>query len=388
LIYLDHNSTTPIAPSVAKVIAECYAAGFMNPASQHQPGQRARKKLESCRCNIAQMLGAETTGMRTDSLVFTSGGTESDNLGVIGLALSNLAANPSVSKRIVLSAVEHPAVVQAGEYLKTLGFVVDVIPVDSNGVILLKELESLLKTPAAAVSVMLANNETGVLQPVTQAAAICRERNVPIHTDAVQAVGKIPVDFGALGVDALTFTGHKLHGPRGIGGLLVRHGVTIQPLLFGGFQQMGTRPGTEDIALVAGLEQTLRLFTDSPSTRFKHLLHMHDRMLAHLRKGIPNIVVNGGEAEKLPQTLNVSVPGVDRQAFLMAADMNGIAISTGSACASGSSEPSPVLLAMGASEDTVLGAIRISVGMTTTEAEIDLAAEQFVQIFRGLSGSA
>ena len=385
-IYLDYNSTTPIDPAVAAAMSDCHAAGYVNPASQHQPGQRARTELELIRSSIVGQLGGSCTGMDTDTLIFTSGGTESNNLAVTGLAL----ANCDVAKRVILSPVEHPSVLGVRDYLKAHGFEVATIQVDRDGVCKLDALKALLAKPASLVSVQLANHETGVLQPVHEIAKLCRDHGTLIHTDAVQAVGKIPVDFRQLGVDALTLTAHKFHGPRGIGGLLVRHGVSLQPMLFGGFQQMGQRPGTEDVALVTGMKVALDLYRDDPDRIHEHLGSLRNRLRDQLLAEIPDvaadIVINGGSAKKVPQTLNVSLLGVDRQAFLMAADMNGFAISTGSACASGSSEPSPVLMAMQADQATVEGAIRISVGRTTTVAEVDSAAACFIRIFRHLSG--
>ncbi len=380
-IYLDYNSTTPIDPAVAAAMARCHAAGYVNPASQHQLGQQARTELESIRTSIIRQLGGSFRGMDTDTLIFTSGGTESNNLAVTGLAL----ANSDVAKRVILSPVEHPSVLAVADYLKAHGFQVVTIPVDRQGVCKLDRLRELLAEPTALVSVQLANHETGVLQPVPEIAKLCHDHGALIHTDAVQAVGKIPVNFSQLGVDALTLTAHKFHGPRGIGGLLVRHGVTLQPMLFGGFQQMGLRPGTEDVALVTGMNAALELCTDNTEQLREHLCSLRDRLLKLLLDEIPDLVVNGGAAEKVPQTLNVSLSDVDRQAFLMAADMNGIAISTGSACASGSSEPSPVLMAMRANQATIEGAVRISVGRTTTAEEIDHAAATFSRIFQHLS---
>ncbi len=380
-IYLDHNSTTPIDPAVVAAMSECHATGYVNPASQHQPGQRARTALESLRTSIIQQLGGTFSGMDADSLIFTSGGTESNNLAVAGLAL----ANCEQARRIIISPVEHPSVTGVAEYLKSHGFEIELLAVDRDGVCQMDQLEAMLTKPTSLVSVQLANHETGVLQPITEIAALCRDRGVLIHTDAVQAVGKIPVGFQQLGVDALTLTAHKLYGPRGIGGLLLRHGVTLQPMLFGGFQQMGLRPGTEDVALVTGMKMAIQLYLDDPAGQREHLSSLRDRLLDRLLAQIPGTIVNGGTAEKTPQTLNVSFPGVDRQAFLLAADMNGIAISTGSACASGSSEPSPVLLAMQADETTVSGAVRISVGRSTTINDIDHTADCFVRIFGRLS---
>ena len=347
-IYLDHNSTSPILPEVAQTIADCHAAGFVNPASQHRLGQKARSKVEQLRRSTAEMLGANYTGMRTDQLVFTSGGTESNNLAMLGLV--DRDAEP---KRVLISSIEHPSIFGAAEQLVRLGFTVEKIPVDQNGVCNLDALKKLLEQPAQLVSIMLANNETGVIQPVAEVATICREHKVLVHCDAVQAVAKIPVNFAELGIDAMSFTAHKFGGPRGIGGLLLKNGVTPQPILFGGFQQTGIRPGTEDVSLIAGLHRALELFHESASEQMDRLSGLRDGLQSNLKNEFDDLVINGGQVTRVPHTLNLSFPGVDRQSFLLAADMAKIAISTGSACASGSSELSPVLLAMGLKKEVI-----------------------------------
>lgn len=389
-IYLDHNSTTPIDPSVAAVIADCHSAGYMNPASQHRPGQLARRKLEEIRRRVAEILDATCVGMQTDQLIFTSGGTESNNLAILGLVgesagkTSSLGTPASSSRRVLISAIEHPSVFGAAEQLVRLGFDVEKIPVDSNGVIDLDALNDLTDQPTELVSIMLANNETGIIQPVRLAADLCRQKGILIHTDAVQAVGKIPVSFQSLGVDALTFTAHKLNGPRGIGGLLLRHGVTPHPILFGGFQQTAIRPGTEDVALAAGLRQSFELFVDDLPNRSKQMSTLRLSLERALLSRFVDLVINGVGAERVPHTSNISFPGVDRQSFLMAADMSGLAISTGSACASGSSELSPVLLAMGLELPIVEGSIRISLGISTTPQEVDESVHRIAQIIKSI----
>jgi cysteine desulfurase len=388
-IYLDHNSTSPIDPSVAQTISDCYAAGYVNPASQHQMGQRARRKLERVRTRMAEILGANCAGMQTDQLVLTSGGTESNNLAMIGLcrgAYPDPSVSPNRPARVLISAIEHPSVTGSAEQLVRMGYEVERIPVDRHGVCELDVFESLIDEQTILVSMMLANNETGVIQGVAEAAAICRKQGVLIHTDAVQAVGKIPVNFGELGVDALSFTAHKLGGPRGIGGLLIRHGLTPQPILFGGFQQMAIRPGTEDVALAAGMCQALELYQADPQGRSDSLATLRDRLQNELQAQFDDLVVNGGDAPRVPHTLNISFPGIDRQSFLLAADMAGLAISTGSACASGSSELSPVLLAMKLENEVVAGSIRISLGISTTEAEITESTRRIGKIIHDLRG--
>lgn len=387
-IYLDHNSTTPIDPRVALTIADCYAAGYVNPASQHRMGQLARRKLEQLRRRVAEILGANCSGMQTDQVVFTSGGTESNNLALLGLVGGHqqLGQNEPGQPlgRVLISAVEHPSVMGAAEQLVRLGFQVETIPVDKDGVCRLDALASLIQSPTTLVSLMLANNETGVLQPVAEAADLCRNRGIMFHTDAVQAVGKIPVSFRELGVDALTFTAHKFSGPRGIGGLIVRHGISLQPILFGGFQQMAIRPGTEDVALAAGMCRALELFEEDPAGRFLKTKELRDRLQNDLLAVFEDLVVIGGQADRMPHTLNISFRGVDRQSFLLAADLAGLAISTGSACASGSSELSPVLLAMGLEKEVVEGSIRISLGVSTTSAEIEETTRRITKIVRDI----
>ncbi len=388
-IYLDYNSTTPISPTVAQKMAQCYQKGYLNPASQHRLGQEARLVLEKLRSEIIDMLGGISSGMRTDRLILTSGGTESNNLAISGLARA--AREATGASRIIISAIEHPSVIGAAHYLASLGFEIDTIAVDSEGVCDLNDLKTKLdratgeqQNSVAVVSIMAANNETGVIQPIQSAALMCREKGIYFHTDAVQMVGKTDVNFSTLGVDALTFTAHKFHGPRGVGGLLVRNGIELTPLIYGGFQQMGTRPGTEDVALCTGLHQALLEYQQSPE-REATVKRLRDQLETTLLSMAPGAVINGQGASRMAHTINISFPGINRQALLLAADFNGLAISTGSACASGSSDSSHVIIAMGASEEVVEGSIRISLGATTSQQEIDDSLTRFQQVINRLS---
>lgn len=389
-IYLDHNSTTPIDPRVVETISKTLSAGFLNPASQHREGQRARKELERIRSLIIELLGGQNRGMSADQLVITSGGTESNNLALIGLAercSSKIDPTGEPKGRILVSAIEHPSIIGAAEALQRRGYQTEQINVDANGVVCLDDLVARITDqsaePVSLVSIMLANNETGVLQPVAEAAKICHEYSAIIHTDAVQVIGKMPVDFAELGCDVLSFTAHKLHGPRGIGGLLLKHGLDVQPILHGGFQQMAMRPGTEDVALLAGMHRALEVALQEPD-RSTRIGKLRDRLETQLSERFA-VTINGQSAARMSHTSNISFGGIDRQAFLMAADFAGLAISTGSACASGSSEPSPVLLAMNATEDIVRGSIRISLGATTTDDEITEAIKRISTIVENLS---
>ena len=377
-IYLDNNATTPILPAVAEAIAEAHAEGYVNPASQHQSGQRARRVLEEAREEITAILGGNTSGMQADRLVFTSGGTESNNLALRGFSRQD--AN------IVVSAIEHPSIASVAEQLAREGRDVRTLPVSQRGVVQVDPLHDMLDERTLLVSVMLGNNETGVLQPIAEIASICKAKGVLMHTDAVQAVGKIPVDFNALGVSCLSFSAHKFHGPKGIGGLLLRHDATPEPLLFGGFQQSGIRPGTEPIVLVLGMLAALRIWKQEADERANRMQLLRDR-LEQLVSAAGNIVINGADAQRLPHTTNISFVGLDRQAVLLALDMAGVACSTGSACASGSSEPSAVLLKMGLAEKVVEGSIRISLGAATTADDVDEAARRIIAVCKRLRGS-
>jgi cysteine desulfurase len=371
-IYLDFNSTAPLAPAAIAAMNECYSTGYMNPASPHQAGRRARKRLEAARQRIAELLGANIRSASADRLIFTSGGTEANNL-----ALRGLAARPP--GRVVVSMVEHPSVAGTADFLAGQGFEILRLPVDASGVVQLDQADSFLDTHTRVVSLMLGNNETGVLQPVDQLSPLCRDANIPLHTDAVQVVGKLPVNFGSLGVSAMTISAHKFQGPRGIGALLVKHGVQLEPVTYGGSQQLGTRPGTESVALAVGMQVALEAAVTQLAQRQQHTRHLRDQLQKHLLREVPGCVVNGAAAPRLPHTLNVSFPGLDRQTLLIALDRQGVCCSTGSACASGAQEPSPVLLAMGCPAEIVDGSLRISLGPTTTPEEVHQAGQILVK---------
>ena len=378
-IYLDHNATTPMLPEVAAAMGECYRAGYGNPTSSHEAGRKARRVLEAARDSIGGILGTNVSGTGGDRLIFTSGGTEANNLAVRGLA----GRGPA---HAVVSAIEHPSISGLSDQMRQEGWQIDRLGVDGNGVVRVDELEGLLCDDTRLVAVMLGNNETGAIQPVAELAAICQRRGVPLHTDAVQAVGKAPVDFGSLGAASMSIAAHKFHGPVGIGMLVVRGDVEIEPLLYGGFQQGAVRPGTESVALAVGMQRAMECWQAEAEPRETRMRELRDSLEAGLRSQWPGLVVNAEDAPRLPHTSNVSFPGLDRQALLMALDLAGVACSTGSACSSGSSEPSPVLIAMGADDAVVGGSLRLSIGAGTTPAEIEEAARRIVDCARRLAG--
>lgn len=372
IINLDHNSTTAIHPEVAQTMAECYLHGYGNASSSHRHGRRARQVLEDAREGIGSILGADLSGMDADRIILTSGGTESNNLALLGLA------GPTPG-RVLISSVEHPSVIEPAEQLQRRGFDVQQIRVDDCGVVDETHFQQLLTADTLLVSVMLANNETGVLQPIDRIAQHCQRLGVPLHTDAVQAVGKIPVHFGALQVTALTLTAHKFHGPRGIGALIVRRSQRVDPLLFGGVQQMGLRPGTEPIELAVGLDRALRCWQRDAQTRAARMTALRDRFEQLLRAADMGVVINGQGAARLPHTTNIAFPGLDCQAVHMALDLAGVACSIGSACTSGASEPSAVLRAMRLPTQIVESSLRFSLGAFTSRDDIDQAAERIIQ---------
>ncbi|HET6880563.1 MAG TPA: cysteine desulfurase family protein [Pirellulales bacterium] len=380
LIYLDNNATTPLAPEAAEAMQRAAKDCWGNPSSQHRFGRRARQVLEDAREAIGGLLGAELGGFPPDRVIFTSGGTEANNLAMFGLA----GSKPG---HLIISQVEHPAVSEPADVLAKRGWYVDRLPVGSDGVVLVDQLRRLLRPDTRVVAVMLANNETGVLQPVEQIARIAAEAGVPMHTDAVQPVAKLPVHFHQLGVTTLTATAHKFHGPIGIGVLLVKAGVELPPMLFGGHQQDGFRPGTEPFVLAAGMRSALEAWRHEGDACRRRLQALRDEFESLLLAEFPELVIHGRESPRLPHTSHLAFPGVDGQALGMALDLAGVACSTGSACASGSSKPSPILLAMGVDEAIAKASLRFSFGLESTLAQTHEAVRRIVLAYNALRQS-
>lgn len=374
-IYLDNNSTTRLDPRVLEAMIRVWRDCGANPASQHAAGRAARRLVEEAREGILSLLGGNTTGMSADRLIFTSGGTEANHL-----ALHGLLTEPGGG--LAISALEHPSIQATAEQPRQRGTRVQRLPVLLTGVVDLRVVEELLADESQRpqlISLMLASNETGVLQPVADVCRFAQGTRTLVHTDAVQAVGKIPVNFRELGVAALTVAPHKFQGPIGVGGLLLRHDVQLQPQMFGGFQQGSLRPGTENAALAVGFFEALKICHDESQTRWQLMANLRNELQSLLCSQLPNSVVIGEEVSRTPNTLCMSFPPVDRQALVMALDLAGVACSTGSACASGSSEPSPTLVAMGLSTAVLGSAIRFSLGAFTTAAEVHSAAERIIK---------
>lgn len=379
-IYLDHNATTPTRPEVVEAVTRCYRDGYANPASQHQLGQRARRTLEQARDTVGRILGADMASRKADRVVFTSGGTESNNLALFGMAG---AAGPAPG-HLIVSAIEHSSVIAPAEALLERGWQLDTLGATTDGVVRTDDLPRLLKPNTRLASVMLGNHETGVLQPVAEVARICGAAGVAVHTDAVQVAGKLPIDFRALGVAALSVSAHKFQGPLGIGALVVREDARIAPIHFGGHQQWGLRPGTEAVALAVGMAVALELWQRDQDAHAQRLTALRERFECGLRAGLPELVINGAAALRLPHTSSVAFPGLDGQMLLMALDLAGVACSVGSACSSGSSELSPTLQAMGLPRPILASSLRFSLGATTTEQEVDQAVQRIVHVVNEL----
>jgi cysteine desulfurase len=374
-IYLDFNSTAPQLAEVTAAMREAEEAQYANPASQHAEGRRAHAALENAREEIARLLGANLTDRTPDRLIFTSGGTEANNLALLGLAG---ATDRQSRGRLIISAIEHPSIISAADQLGRLGWQIDRLRVTTDGVVCLDHLNELLAANSPLgrprlASVMLANNETGVLQPIDEIVRRCQSVGVPVHTDAVQAAGKIPIRFREYGLTAMTVTAHKLGGPRGIGALLVRHGTTLTPILHGAAQQFGERPGTESVVLPIAFLAAMKAWEQNRANWMTRIESLRSRLESALRDLFPSAIINGKNAPRLPNTSNAAFVGHDRQALFMALDLAGICCSTGSACASGSSEPSPTLLAMNLPRSVIESSLRFSLGATTTGDEIDEA---------------
>lgn len=379
-IYLDYSSTTPIEEPVLAAMSDCFRSVSANPASQHQAGRAAKRIFDDASEQILSMVGAETQRARGDRLIVTSGGTEANNLALLGLAAGR---SPG---RLIVSAIEHPSNLAAAAALRGRGWEVDTIRACEDGRVDLEHLQELLERPSnlevQLVSVMWANSETGVIQPLEQVVKLCRAKEIPVHSDAVQAVGKLSINFRQAQIDMMTIAAHKFHGPCGVGGLIVSD-LNLHPILHGGSQQLGSRPGTESVALLEGMKVALALWESERERRRVHLSACRDRLQSILLSECPWAIVNGS-ADRVPQTLNISFPGIDRQALLMALDFAGVYCSTGSACASGSSEPSHVLQAMGLSNDRIGSAIRLSVGLPTTMPQIEQAAQRILSAVKRL----
>jgi len=383
-IYLDHAATTPVRPEVFEAMAPYFGARFGNASSTHRWGREARAALDESRERVARCLGAAP-----DEVCFTSGGTEGDNLAVLG---GWRVLKAQGKKAIVSSPMEHKAVLQAVHQAAREGAEERLLKSDPDGTVNLDDARAQIGAGGLALtSVMWINNETGVIQPIEELAQLTKAAGGLFHTDAVQAFGKIDVDARRIPFDFLAVSGHKFGAPKGVGAFFIRRGTPLEPLFFGGTQDRGRRPGTENVPYAVGLARAMELALEERESHWSALEAMRDRLEAALLARIPDALVHGRGARRAPHILSVSVPGTDSESLLMALDLQGVAASSGSACQSGSVTPSHVLAAMGVRSDLASAAIRLSLGSLSTPADIDRVAELFpalIQKARGLAGVA
>ena len=362
-IYLDHNATTPPAPAVVERMAAALREDFGNPSSVHHFGQRTKSLLDDARSAVAALIGGDPS-----EIVFTSGGTESDNFAIRSAAE---ALEPAGRRHLIASAIEHEAVLNTLKALARRGWRTTILPLDARGVLDPATLEAALTDDTAIVSIMHANNEIGTIQPVAELARLARGRGALFHTDAVQSAGKIPVNAKSLGVDLLSISAHKFYGPKGVGAMWLRRGVRLAPFVTGGKQERGRRAGTENVPGIIGMGVAAQYAQASMDEEGVRLAALRDRLEEAILRHVPGTAVNGDRDARVPNTTNISFERVEAESLLIALDLAGVAVSTGSACSSGTLEPSHVLKAMGFPAHRTQNSIRFSLGAANTETEID-----------------
>lgn len=360
MVYLDHSATTPVDPRVFEAMKPYLVEAYGNPSSIYRAGQDVRRAVEDSRERVADLLGA-----KPKEIVFTSGGTESDNTAIKGVALNR------GSGHIITSAVEHPAVLKVVAWLEKQGFQATYIGVGSDGIVDPDDVRKAIQPDTIIISIMHANNEVGALQPIEEIAAIAREREVLFHTDAVQSTGKLPIDVDRMGIDLLSLSAHKIYGPKGIGVLYVKKGTKCDPCIHGGHQEWGKRGGTENVAGIVGLGKAAEIATAEMGKDAERIGRLRDRLEKGLQERIPDLLFNGHREKRLYSISSVCVKYVEGEAMLLRLDFHGIAASSGSACTSGSLEPSHVLLAMGISAEIAHSSLRFSLGRVNSEEHID-----------------
>jgi cysteine desulfurase len=371
VIYMDHAATTPTDPEVVRTMLPWFTEEYGNPATLYTIGLNAARALEEARATVADVLGAQP-----DEIYFTSGGTESNNWAIKGTA----DAQRRKGKHLITSTIEHHAVLEPFEFLQKQGYDVTLVPVDSTGLVDPEEIRKALRPDTILISIMHANNEVGTIEPIEEIGAIAREAGVLFHTDAVQSVGKIPVDVNRLNVDMLALSGHKLYGPKGVGALYIRKRVRVTPLMHGGNQEHRRRAGTHNMPGIIGLAKAMELSAGRLAEESARETGLRDRLWKGLQERIPDIALNGHPDRRLPNTLNFRVEGIEGEAMILCLDMNRINVSSGSACTTGSLDPSHVLLAMGIPAELAHGSQRISLGRGTTDLDIDYYLDVFPPI--------
>ena len=370
-IYFDHAATTPVDERVLQKMLPYFTDNFGNPNSQHWFGRRSVTAVDEARDTVASLIGAKPS-----EIYFTSGGTESDNWAIRGAA----HARAEKGKHLIISAVEHPAMITTAKELEKEGFEVSLAPVDEYGAVDVEKLKSLLRPDTIFVGIMTANNEVGTIQPLAEISKLCRERGILFFTDAVQAAGALKIDVNDPAVDLLSFSGHKFYGPKGVGVLYIRSGLKLGKIITGGHQERTMRGGTTNVPAIVGLAEALRLAQEEREKNAAYVSSLRDRFISRVLHEIPYVKLNGHPQKRLPANANFSFRYIEGESLLFSLDLAGIAVSSGSACSSGSLEPSHVLLAMGLPEGLAHGSIRFSFGKDNTPAQIDYAVDKLKEI--------
>ncbi|MCX7780566.1 MAG: cysteine desulfurase NifS [Negativicutes bacterium] len=374
-IYFDHSATTPIDRRVAEVVLEHMTEKFGNASSIHSFGREARKAIDEAREKVAALLNAES-----NEIFFTSGGTEGDNLALKGVAY----ANRKKGTHIITSAIEHHAVLHTCEYLEKQGFTVTYLPVDEYGMVRVEDVAKAITDKTILISVMFANNEVGTIQPIKEIGKLAREKGVYFHTDAVQAVGNYPIDVKDMNIDLLTLAGHKFHGPKGVGALYIRRGVRVEAIQHGGGHERNMRAGTENVPGIVGLGKAAEIAQSELNSKMAHISALRDRIIGEVMAKIPHTKLNGHPTQRLPGNANFSFHFIEGESLLLNLDLKGIAASSGSACTSGSLDPSHVLLAMGLTHEVAHGSLRVTLGRGNTKEEVDYFLEVLPAIIQRL----
>ncbi len=374
-IYLDNAATTAVSEQVLQAMLPYFTECYGNASAIHGTGRDAKKAVERARRQVAAALGAQP-----QEIYFTAGGSESDNWAIKGAAFANQAKG----RHIITTSIEHHAVLHTCQWLEKQGWEVTYLPVDEDGFVTAEQVRQAIRQDTVLVSVMTANNEIGTIEPVSEIGRVCRECGVLFHTDAVQAVGAVPLHVEELNADLLSLSAHKFHGPKGIGALYIRSGVTIDSLVHGGAQERGHRAGTENVPAIVGLGEAIEIAVNSLAENAARTTQLRNRLLNGLTEKIPAMRLNGTKEKRLPNNLNVSFDGIEGEAVLLRLDLEGIAASSGSACTAGSLDPSHVLMAIGLSCDEAKGSLRLTLGTDTTEAEIDETVRVLAEVVGSL----
>lgn len=375
IIYLDHAATTPVKPEVLEEMMPYFTNKFGNASSIYSIGRESKKAIEEAREKVAKALGAMPR-----EIFFTGSGSEADNWAIKGVAY----ANKGKGNHIITTAIEHHAVLHTCQYLESDGFEVTYLPVDENGLVSPEQVRKAIKPTTTLITIMFANNEIGTIQPIAEIGKIAKEHNIYFHTDAVQAVGNIPINVNELNVDLLSLSAHKFYGPKGVGALYIRKGVKITNFLHGGAQERGRRASTENVAGIVGLGKAIELATNNIEQYNKKLIELRDRTIEEITKKVPFVKLNGDRYKRLPGNVNFSFQFIEGESLLLMLDMKGICASSGSACTSGSLDPSHVLLAIGLDHETAHGSLRITFGEENTHEDVDYLMEVLPEIVQRL----